>query len=51
MLDVMWRELVEDTRAGVTAVVQHMSTQIEQAVFHPLQTPLIPYTLEPAMLF
>jgi len=51
MLDVMWRELVEDTRAGVTAVVQHMSTQIEQAVFQPPQVPLTPYSLDPAWLF
>jgi len=51
MLDVMWRELVEDTRAGVTAVVQHMSTQIEQAVFQPPQVPLAPYSLDPAWLF
>ena len=51
MLDVMWQDLVEDTRGGVTAVVQHMSTQIEQAVFHPPQAPLSPYSLDPAGLF
>jgi hypothetical protein len=45
MLDVMYLELVEDTRAGVTAVVQHISTRIEQALFHPLRTPLVPYKL------
>jgi hypothetical protein len=45
MLDVMYLELVEDTRAGVTAVVQHISTRIEQALFHPLQTPSVPYKL------
>ena len=50
-LDVMWQGLVEDQHDGVMALVHHMSTQIEQAVFHPLQAPLIPYTLEPAMLF
>lgn len=50
-LDVIWQDLMEDQHGGVTAVVHHMSTQIEHAVFHPLQTPLIPYTLEPAELF
>ena len=50
-LDVMWQDLMEDQHGGVTAVVHHMSTQIEHAVFHPSQTPLIPYTLEPARLF
>jgi hypothetical protein len=48
MLEVMWQELVEDTHAGVTAVVQHMSAQIELAVFQPPQAPLIPYGLDPA---
>ena len=51
MLDVLWQGLVEDTRGGVIAVVQHMSTQIESAVFHPLQGPQIPYSLDPAGLF
>ena len=50
-LDVMWQGLVEDHHGGVTAVVHHMSTQIEHAVFHPLQMPLTPYILEPAGLF
>ena len=50
-LDVMWQGLMEDQHGGVTAVVHHLSTQIEHAVFHPPQTPLIPYTLEPAELF
>jgi hypothetical protein len=48
-LDVMWLDLMEDQHGGVTAVVHHMSTQIEHAVFHPLQTPLVPHTLEPTV--
>ncbi len=51
MLDLMWQDLVMDTRGGVTAVVQHMSTQIEQAVFQPPRAPLTPYSLDPAGLF
>ncbi|MGB5716160.1 MAG: hypothetical protein WBN81_03600, partial [Gammaproteobacteria bacterium] len=51
MLDLMWQNLVEDTRGGVSAVVQHMSTQIEQAVFPSPQAPLTPYSLDPAGLF
>ncbi len=47
-LDVMWHDLVEDQDTGVTALVHHMSAQIESAVFHPLQAPLSPYVLEPA---
>lgn len=50
-LDVMWLDLMEDQHGGVTAVVHHMSTQIEHAVFNPLQTPLIPYIPEPAEMF
>lgn len=50
-LDVMWHDLVEDPRGGVTAVVQHMSVQVEGAVFYPLQAPLGPYILEPSGLF
>jgi len=48
-LDVIWQDLMEDQQGGVTAVVHHMSTQIEHAVFHPLQTPLVPHTLEPTV--
>lgn len=33
MLDVMWQDLVEDSCGGVTAVVNHMSKQIEYSVF------------------
>ncbi len=33
MLDVIWQDLVEDSRGGVTAVVKHMSKQIEYALF------------------
>ncbi len=53
MLDILWQELVEDSRGGVTAVVQHLGTQIEQAVFHPRQAPQtqIPYSGDPAVLF
>lgn len=51
MLDIMWQELVEDSRGGVTAVVQHLGTQIEQAVFHPRQLPQTPYSGDPAGLF
>jgi len=47
-LDVMWHDLVEDQNGGVTALVHHMSTLIETAVFQPLQAPLSPYVLEPA---
>ena len=50
-LDVMWKALVEDPHGGVTAVVHHMSAQVEQAVFHPQQAPLPPYILEPTGLF
>lgn len=31
-LDVMWRDLVEDPRTGVTAVVRHISGRIENAL-------------------
>ena len=31
-LDVLWRDLVEDRRTGVSAVVQHISEQIEGAL-------------------
>ena len=48
-LDGIWKDLMEDQQGGVTAVVHHMSTQIEHAVFHPLQTPLIPHTHEPTV--
>ena len=33
MLEVMWQDLVEDTHGGVTAVVHHMSKQIEYSLF------------------
>lgn len=36
-LDLMWQELVEDPIGGITALVHHISTQIEDAVSHPLQ--------------
>ena len=50
-LDVMWQDLVENEQGGVTAMVHHMSTQIETAVFQPVQAPLGPYILEPSPLF
>jgi hypothetical protein len=37
-LEVMWQGLVEDKRGGVSAVVHHMSEQIEAAVAPPPQT-------------
>lgn len=46
---VMWQDLVEDQNSGVTAVVHHMSTRIESALFQPLQEPLSPYMLQPAV--
>jgi len=50
-LDIMWQGLVEDPHAGVTAPVQHMATQIDQAVYHPVRTPLPPEGREPTVLF
>ena len=50
-VDVIWQDLVEEQQGGVTAMVHHMTTQIEFAVFHSPQTPLIPHTLEPSVLF
>jgi hypothetical protein len=39
-MDLMWKELVEDPRSGITAPVQHMSTQIEDGVMRSISTPL-----------
>ncbi len=50
-LGVMWQDLVEDEHGGVTAMVHHMSAQIEAAVFRPMQEPLDPYVLDPSALF
>ena len=36
-LDLIWQDLVEDQRGGIAALMYHMSTQIEDAVSHPLQ--------------
>jgi hypothetical protein len=36
-LDLIWQDLVEDQRGGVAALMYHVSTQIEDAVSHPLQ--------------
>jgi hypothetical protein len=50
-MGVMWQDLVEDEQGGVMAMVHHMSTQIEAAVFRPMQEPLSPYVLDPSALF
>jgi hypothetical protein len=47
-MEVMWHDLVEDQEGGVTAVVHHMSSRIESALFQSAQEPLSPYVLEPA---
>jgi hypothetical protein len=39
-MDLMWKELVEDPRGGITSPVQHMSTQIEDGVMRSISTPL-----------
>lgn len=38
-LEVMWRDLVEDRKTGVSAVVQHISGQIETALVSAQGTP------------
>lgn len=48
-METMWQDLVEDQEGGVTAVVHHMSTRIETALFQSVQQPLSPYVLEPAI--
>jgi hypothetical protein len=50
-LAVMWQDLVEDEHAGVMAIVQRMSTQIETALFQPGQAPLSPFVLDPSAIF
>jgi hypothetical protein len=50
-LEVMWQDLMEDRRGGVTAVMHHMSEQIESAVTSFLRAPQSPHILEPARLF
>jgi hypothetical protein len=50
-LGVMWQDLVEDEQGGVMAMVHHMSTQIETAVFQPVQAPLRPFVLDPSAIF
>lgn len=50
-LEVMWQGLVEDEQGGVTALVHHLSTQIETAVFQPVQAPLSPFILDPSSIF
>ena len=46
-MQVMWQDLVEDPDGGVMAVVHHISTRIESALFQSTQEPLSPYVLEP----
>lgn len=48
-MGVMWQDLVEDEESGVTAVVHHMSTRIENALFQSVRQPLSPYFPEPAI--
>jgi hypothetical protein len=43
----MWQDLVEDPDGGVMAVVHHISTRIESALFQSTQEPLSPYVPEP----
>jgi hypothetical protein len=52
-LDVMWQDLVEDQEHGVVALVHHMSTQVEGAVFHLPQIQNVPvrHGLDPVELF
>jgi len=50
-LEVMWQGLVEDEQFGVTALVHHISTHIEAAVFQPVQAPLSPFILDPSAIF
>lgn len=50
-LEVMWQGMVEDQHGGVSAVVHHISQQIECALTPPPQTPLIPSRPVPAELF
>jgi hypothetical protein len=50
-LDVMWQDLVEDEHTGVMAMVHHISTQIEAAVFRPKHEPLSPFLLDPSVIF
>ncbi len=46
-MEVMWQDLVEDQDGGVTAVVHHMSTRIEDALFQSVQESLSPHVLQP----
>jgi hypothetical protein len=48
-LDLMWQDLVEDPRGGVSYLVHHMSTQIDDAVVGPDQSPLSEYRHETLM--
>jgi len=52
-LDLIWQTLVEDKEDGVMALVHHMSTQVECAVFHPPQRESVPArnALDPIELF
>jgi hypothetical protein len=48
-MEIMWQDLVEDQERGVTAIVHHISTRVESALFQSVQEPLSPYVLEPAV--
>lgn len=50
-LELIWQDLMEDEHDGVTSMVYHMSSQIEAAVFQPVQTPMSPFVLDPSALF
>ena len=43
VLDLMWQELVEDPHGGVTALVDHISSRIDDAVVRPHPSPLSEY--------
>ena len=50
-MDLMWQELVEDPRGGITALVHHMSTQIEDGVMRSISTPLSGFSDPMALSF
>ena len=52
-LDLMWQGLVEDKESGVMALVHHISTQVEYAVFHLPKEQSVPArnSIDPVELF
>ena len=50
-MDLMWKQLVEDPRGGVTAPVQHMSSQIEDGVMRSIGSPLSGFGYPVALSF